>query len=234
MSNCDCSYVQLSDNDRAVPNGTNCLHCGFLKCRNNLVFQNKVEPPAANVQPDFTIFNPAVYLDNVATDFKKSATPCGREGYVSVDPRLISNMHNGQVLYLDRPPTDDAIDPALIYSDPRIRNYRGQYADYADVKSGQIMYYVDNNFRDVLYAPVFANAAQVVGYVHRTPVDDVWLEYDRQPLKVADCLRTKGRTYEGGLSFLEQTTETREDLMHLQSRRMNRTRFAPTTDPTYG
>ena len=149
LSSCDCyncaNNLYLSTKNYA----NNCDFSPYFECENKLFFKNQIEP---NNKNGSTFLNPTNISKSYASDFYAidcSKSPIGNFngiGYSSTDPRLISSMHNGQVLVLDKPPIDENIKLKNVYTDPRLKYYGQKYNDYRDINSGQILYYVYNSY----------------------------------------------------------------------------------------
>ena len=201
------------------------INCRFSPkddCYNNQVFRKDLEPAGKH---GYENLNPKVMSDVYASDF----APVNKDKtlYGSTDPRLISAFHNGQRLLLDRPPCDDSIKLADIYTDPQLKNYGKNYNTYTDIKAGQIMYYIDKSIEDPFFTPNFATTARAIGSIYKDPMSAIKPNYDRIPIKCRNPVITKGANYTGGSSFMEDTDFQREDILALQMRRMNRERWEP-------
>lgn len=186
---------------------------------NKKPFKSQIEP--LNKQ-GFEYINPKAISNSYATDFYNY-----ENGYLSYDPRLISAFHNGQRMVLDSPPIDNSIKLCQVYTDPTLSNYGKKYNSYADVNTGDILYYIDKSREDTMYEPLFENPARVQGVMYQDPMGTVYPEYKRVPVKNNNVMSTKNRRYSYGLSAIDDINEFREDIIHLQMRRADRKRYEP-------
>ena len=221
-------------------------NCDFDNFRNNEIFKFKVEP---NDEKSYLLLNSDAYTNMYDKDFYpicggnstpnpnstqifdrppiygdsmyNNVTKGCRGGYVSSDPRLISAVHSGDKIILDRPPLFGEVKLKDIYTDPSLDNYGKRYRNYADIKTGQIMYYFDKSISGNYFNPVFVNESVAVGRNYRDPMDSYKPSYERLPVK------DKNRQgYKECLSFLADTNESREDLISFQMKKMNRQKYA--------
>ena len=221
ISSCNCYGCKASDFDLNMQTPKNCDTSPYFDCVNTLYFKTQVEP--AN-KKGYEFINPENISNAYATDFHKH-----KDIYKSNDPRLISGAHNGQVLELDRPPTDHHIKLCDIYSDPNMVNFGKQhYYNYEDIKAGDILYYNDKSIEDSLFHPVFENPAIIESKLYKDPMSGIaYPEYVRTPILNDNLLKTKNRKYRYGSSYINDTNEFREDIIHLQMRPQDRTRYMP-------
>jgi hypothetical protein len=225
LSSCDCYNCSdnLYINQKRYSN--NCDFNPYFECKNRLKFKEQIEPLN---DKGYTFLNPESVSKAYAPDFYKidcSDVPQGY-AYTSTDPRLISIMHNGQVLPLDRPPTDESIKLKDIYTDPKMNYYGKRYNEYQDINVGQILYYIDKSIEDDLFQPVFENPSEVQGTIYKDPMGATYPEYARTPIKNNNVLKTKNRTYTYGLSSIDDINEFREDIIHKQMRVNDRSRYS--------
>lgn len=231
LSSCDCySCMNKSKNFINNKNKTNCNFSPALECKERIIFKNQIEPLD---KIGYNIINPEAIQNLYANDFyeieckrDEMNDSCPKKVYTSPDPRLISIYHGGQKLALDRPPLDPNIKLKDIYTDKSNKNYKNIYKDYADIKGGQIMYYIDKSIEDDLFQPVFENASNVTGQIYKDPMGGTYPEYERVPIKNNNVLNTRNRTYEYGLSSINDQNEFREDIIHLQMRPEDRRRYS--------
>jgi hypothetical protein len=231
QSSCDCYNCKNNMYILEKQSPKNCNFSPYFECNNRLTFKNQNEP--AN-KIGYEYLNPYATSKSLASDFYK--VDCGKDPtmgncsttlYSSTDPRLISAAHNGQILSLDSPPIDESIKLSEVYTDPRLKYYGQKYNNYSDINAGQITYYVDKSIEDTLFQPLFENPSNVTGKIYKDPMSSVYPEYHRTPIKNNNVLKTKNRIYTNGLSWLDDSNETREDIMHLQMRQHDRSRYEP-------
>jgi len=221
LSSCNCYGCKASDFDLNMQNPKNCDTSPYFDCIDTLSFKTQVEPTN---KKGYEFINPENISNAYATDFYKH-----KDIYKSNDPRLISGAHNGQVLELDRPPTSHNVKLRDIYIDPNMANFGKQhYSNYEDIKAGDILYYNDKSIEDALFYPIFENPAIIEGKLYKDPMSGIaYPEYDRIPIYNNNVLKTKNRKYRYGLSYINDTNEFREDIIHLQNRPQDSKRYMP-------
>ena len=208
--------------DSGTPCNMSVYNCNFSSdCVKDRIFkveknsQQQSENRYINLNPK-AITN--AYYKNV---YEIDNTACNTKGYGSTHPKLISAFHNGQRLELDYPPLDPDIKLADIYTNPNLVNYGKKYNNYSDINVGNIMYYVDNEIKPAFFGPLFTNDSVTVGTNYIDPMSSIKPNYQRIPIK-----NSNKKGYSGCLSFIDDTSETREDIMSLQMRPNNRKRYA--------
>jgi len=140
------------------------------------------------------------------------------------DPRLYHAGH-GQWMALDTPPLTSSMTLLEIPHDPKLNRYGQNYRDYEDITEGQIMYYVDKSISRPFFEPNFTTTAEVRGRLYQDPMGAVKPQYHRIPIKQYNTVGSPRNNYEGGLSWIEDTTNHREDIMALQQIRNNQQKY---------
>lgn len=158
------------------------------------------------------------------TNVERSA--CGTRGVTSkFDGSLVSVGHGGERTVLNKPPLDGSVDWNTVNDLEYLNNYGQNYENYSDVEPGQITYYTDKSREDAFYQPLFTRQVETMGYLYTDPMDSVKAQYIRLPLP-EDSLEKKCK-YEGGLSWIQDSTNHREDMLALQMEKTNRSRWMP-------
>ena len=201
----------------------------YFECLNVKKFSSGIEP---QVREGLTPLNPQVLQDKYSTQFApvkgcKETGSCPSVQWASPDPRLISAAHNGQVLTLDNPPITSGMKLSRVSVDPMLDGYGQGYKGYEDVNAGQIMYYIDHSIEDPFFVPTFALSAEATGLLYRDPMGAMKPQYDRVPLRRDDPLGPQRNNYVGGLSWMQDSLEQREDIMARQMSRSNQERWSP-------
>lgn len=197
----------------------------YFECFDKSVFKTTILP---DIDDKYIELNPEVVLNAYDQDFRKyECTYDGitRDVYASNDPRLISIFHNGQLLTLDVPPQTDGVKLADVYDD-KLTNYGQKYKGYEDVNAGQISYYVDKSISEPFFQPIFARNARMFATLYQDPMGSMKPQYDRQPLNRFNPIDTKNRVYYGGLSWIEDSCESREDIISRQMRKTNQQKYS--------
>lgn len=237
-TSCNCGKCQFLKAPQEIGTPTNmsvrnCQFSPYYDCYNSNIFRADIEP---RNKKGYTILNPQLNISHTAPDFIPVVCPvssgCNNtgsrkpSGFVSNDPRLVSVAHGGQVLTLDRPPTDSTVRLEDINTDDSLRKYGQCYKNYSDINAGQITYYIDKSIQDPFFEPVFSTPALAVGEVYKDPMGAFKPQYTRyianpnEPCGKTDC-------FPGCLSWIDDSTFHREDLMASQMRKHNEQRYEP-------
>ena len=163
------------------------------------------------------------------------SSSCRGVTYLNSDPRLF-NAAGGTWLQLDRPPIETDTKLKDLVTDKSLDNYGQNYKSYNDVNAGQILYYIDRNLQDAFYEPIFSKKATAVGTMYKDPMGNMRPQYDRIPNQKYDPILGNPCDVSGEycLSWMKDTQHHREDLLALQMRSSNETRFAPRWTNTLG
>jgi len=193
-------------------------------------FLSSIQPNP--VKHGYTILNPSAVKNKLATDFNyiENCNPpvsCNKKQFMSMDPRLISVQHSGQVLSLDTPPITVDIPLDQISTDSSLDNYGQNYKDYSDVSAGQITYYIDKSQEDPFFLPNFATSANTKGYLYQDPMSSIKPQYTRQSLFENNRFKPTRSKFTGCLSSIEDSLSFREDLMARQMLKRNQQRYEP-------
>lgn len=183
---------------------------------NNGIFEKKI--PNFNNRDNYNILNPH---GESSTDFFKTTF-----GYTSLDPRLYDAARNNR-LTLDKPPPDGNIQMENIYKNPTLEKYKcGVYKNgYSGVKAGQIVYYESSQTSVPFVRPVFMESATMNSINYTNPMGGKSIVYTREPIKNPDFLNTKRREYDGGLSWLRDSSFFREDIISRQQIKNNEQKY---------
>jgi hypothetical protein len=200
--------TNMSIRDCKIPKG--------LLCENSLYFRSNVEK-----KDDYVFLNKA---EKYSCDF----IPVGfeKEQWTSKDPRLISAARSGQSMVLDQPPIDGAISLSKISTDKSLDGYGKNYNTYSDINAGHITYYVNNSLREAHFEPLFTSNARTTGKLYRDPMGAFKPQYERELfIKRRDPINSDKNSYEGELSWIQDTQEHREDILSLNMRKHNEQRW---------
>ena len=218
-------------NSGGIPSNMSIRDCkipSIFECHDRKQFRYDIEPKNNH---GYVNLNPDVVQEKYASDFKRMNCSgdqnCPKIQYASQDPRLISVAHGGQVLTLDRPPLETEPKLDTISSDIKLDCYGKGYRTYSDINAGQIMYYIDKSRQDPFYLPNFPTSARAYGTLYRDPMGSFKPQYDRDPLKCDNPLNTTRDNYDGGLSWIQDSQEHRQDLLSRMMRKQNEQRWEP-------
>lgn len=222
-----CTYTPHNNDKDGIPTNMSVRNCNVNAPP--LQFSNTTVQP--NSKEGLTAINPQVYQDKYAKDFRsehcKESSSCPSVQWVSPDPRLISATHFGQRQTLSNPPIDSTVRLNQLDVDEKLNGYGQNYGTYANVNAGQILYYTDHSREDAFYKPLFTDSAMVTGYLYKDPMDALKPVYDRVPIVQNDPMGPKRDNYSGGLSWIQDSTSHREDLMSRQMNIRNQQRWMP-------
>lgn len=233
--NCyNCTHRRYPCEGTGLPTNMSVRNCkvpDMFQCYDRSVFRDDIEPVDKHGK---VIMNPQVITDKLSTDFKAVKCPnpqaCPEIQYASSDPRLVSPAHSGQVLTLDRPPIQATSGTPYLHDismDKRLDNFGQNYTGYHDVNAGDIIYYINRSREDPFYEPLFTTPARAIGTLFQDPMGAMKPQYDRVLLTCKNPLNTQNDTYSGGLSWMQDSSFHREDLLARQMRRANEQRYMP-------
>jgi hypothetical protein len=233
-SSCNCHNCTRKKYREPAGNPTNmsvrgCNFSQYYNCYDENFFRSNIEP---RYKTGYESINPEVIQDKYAKNFaliseNKSRLPKSCENaYISSDPRLISASHNGQVLALDRPPIDSTVCLDDLNNE-NLKEYGKNYNTYSDINAGQIEYYIDKSRSDPFFNPLFTIPSKSIGKVYKDPMGSMKPQYNRHSLVCNSMLDTTNDNYSGGLSWIQDSTSHREDLLSLQMRKRNEQRWMP-------
>lgn len=171
------------------------------------------------LQPDSfseTVMNCKDFNLVEATDFTKT-TEQGIHGYLTMDPRTY-NSPRQQYLLFDTPPLKVKNTQPLHDVYDESNNVKTGFAPYSRLKGGSIIYYKDLN-NDLPYSkPVYDIQAYVQPSILKDPMGQMSTIYKRVPIPSEI---EKSSDY----SFDRDQMEFREDLISLQSQRINKNQY---------
>jgi hypothetical protein len=186
------------------------------------MFHQEVQPKKND---GYIYLNPSAMQSKSAFDFKpfinKQDSFCSKLQYSSADPRLISASHGGQRLTFGNPPIDDK----NYLDELSLDNYGKNYNTYSDINAGNITYYINNSIKDPLFKPIFSIPSRLTSTFYKDPMGSIKPQYYRQPLNYYDPINSDKKYYNGGLSWLEDSQEHREDILSKQMNKINEQRF---------
>lgn len=237
-----CNSVKCDKNNyvlenTGIPTNMSVYNCNFpekldcvLQDSNSLIrIRNDTEPMD---KVGYNFINPQVYSEKYATEFQgfncdsknsKEIIPLpngwlepgnGKQVFTN-DPRLNSASH-AQWITLDQPPIDSSMKLYDIPNDKRLDNYGQNYRTYSDINAGQILYYINKSLDDPISRPVFVNSSNIYSYVYVTPMGGLYPSYVRKPLKDDNFIAPTRNNYEGGLSWIQDSSEQRENITFSQ------------------
>lgn len=159
---------------------------------------------------------------SAANDFYGTTTTT----VTSNDPRLFDTRRNIQTQFED-PPNQSLINPFSVSSTygPNPHIAKNFYPTYADINAGQIRYYADKDIEKIVFKPLFITPATTVDYDFIDPMGTTKHQYVRVPLIITNPISNPDGIPRQTLSFLEDTTNHREDIMIQQMNRINSQRW---------
>ncbi len=160
--------------------------------------------------------NPQVYTSKTATDFVKMPY-----GYITFDPRL--KGIDGQVMPLDKPPITGKTPLRDMYDEST--PYPTGYQSYEDIRDGDIMYYIDKSIQNAFYSPIYSCDTSQTSQIYIDPMGSVKPEYNRVDTW-KNPMNRNGQKYFGCLSSISDSQFQRDDLIALQQRKWNQSRYS--------
>lgn len=181
-------------------------------------FKHSVEPQVARKSWDMDID----VLSNLEYQYRAGNLPLGTPGpFISTDPRLRAPA-SGIKQCIDQPPLQCNIN--MFNLDKNTCSTGNRWKSYNDIDLGDIVYYNDTSIEDTLFPPLFSQEASVEGVMYKDPMGSVKPQYTRCPLPIEDDAQNP-------LSWIRDSQEHRQDLMSLQMRKQNQSRWAPLYTP---
>lgn len=188
---------------------------------NNGAFTTRKIPDVDGNKNNYKILNMHGESSHEFMKIEKSPEHNGQTVYKSMDARLYDAARNDR-LGLDKPPPDGSIDMEKIHNNPTLVNYRcGSYKNYEDIKAGQIVYYTSDKNKNPFSRPVFMEKSTVYGIRYKDPMDTTSDIYIREPIEFNNPMNTLKKEYNGGLSWIQDSSSFREDLIARQKIKMN-------------
>ena len=133
------------------------------------------------------------------------------------DARLMDSSRDYE-MELDIPPTMvfyNLINDN-VYQNPELNGYGKDYKSYSSKQvGGQIQYYIDKELSIPFPRSVYGATSQAVGYSFKDPMDSVKMQFEKS-YPMDSC---------SGLSFLDDSTHQRDDIIALQRRKFNEQRY---------
>uniref|UniRef100_A0A6C0LWS5 Uncharacterized protein n=1 Tax=viral metagenome TaxID=1070528 RepID=A0A6C0LWS5_9ZZZZ len=232
-SSCNCYTQTMQVNNtntntekEGYPTNMSVRNCEFPKYFEDKPFRQVTGP---RKKSGITYLNPDVLTQKYAKDFVKikgGVNCCPSVQYYSSDPRLISSSHNGQVQTLNTPPITGDLPLNKILDDKGLDNYGQNYNDYSSINAGQIMYYNDKSIEDPFFNPNFVTTAKTTAINYKDPMGSIKPQYTRSPLKALRHVGPTRNNYDGCLSWIQDSTGFREDIMALQMKKGNQQKYS--------
>jgi len=227
-----CTQNTYQDPQGGIPTNMSIRDCKvndpYFDCYNTRQFSNTSIQP--NPRSGLTAINPQVFRDKYAKDFFPANCnvdkSCPELQWYSPDPRLVSIPHLGQRQTLSNPPLDSSVCLDQVAVSEELNGYGQKYASYSDINAGQILYYTDHSREDPFFEPLFTNSAKVTGHLYKDPMGALKPRGDREPM-VQGTLGQKRDKYPGCLSWMQDSTAHREDIMSKQMNVANQSRWEP-------
>jgi len=174
--------------------------------------------------------NPQSYTNKIVPGFGmvpcQTDKTCPNPSWMSWDPRLFS-VTRANYLPLDRPPTYGTVKMKNIYNDGYTYENALGYQSYNDIGDGNVTYYIDKSIEDAFYKPVFSEPAEEYSELFVDPMGGIKPEYNRRALiNTENPAITTAKSYPYCLSFIQDSQSQREDLMALQTRKMNQSKWS--------
>ena len=212
---------------------TDCNFSDYFDCYPNHIIKTQQEPVSG--KHGRVILNPGVIgkdkysrYYNTINAKKCPGSSCPGTTYLNSDPRLYNAMA-ATWMQLDSPPLESTPKLDTLSTDNSLNRYGQGYKSYADVNAGQILYYIDRQTEDAFYEPLYSTKAKAVGTLYQDPMGAIKPQWERFPNEKYDPILGNKYDINGyvGSSFMKDSQFHREDLLALQMRKHNETRYEP-------
>lgn len=209
------------------PSGTCNTQC--VPYDNTMLYTKKIDS-----KPGSYILNTGLWKGRESTDFSPDRCDikgCPENVYKSYDPRLVSIVRGSEPMRLNEPPKNNSISFWDIYKDKSISSQNANRIDpYPLIDKGNITYYVDKEISPPFFQPNFNTTGLTTSYLYKDPMGNVKVTYDRVPIIPSlcpdrNCTRTKPNRCTSNLSFLNDSTFHREDILSHQYRVRNQQKY---------
>lgn len=202
-----------------------CTPSDYFDCYNRVELKREIQPQ--NKQ-GWRELNPQAYTNKIAEGFNPIGCKiggCPQPSFISMDPRQYDQAR-AEYLPLDRPPIDGNVRLKNVY-DPSIDDYGIGFTPYEQIRDGQIIYYIDKSIEDAFYKPVFSEPALETAQMFVDPMTSFKPEYNRQAMvNTENPTTTTAMYYPYCLSSIQDSQSHREDLMALQQRKNNQSKWS--------
>jgi hypothetical protein len=235
-SSCDCYECTRDKYEpaRGVPTNMSVRGCQYASnydCFPRTLTKVQEEPRNLN---GFDILSPEIpkklypYMQKINPD-----STCAGVTYINSDPRLY-NAYAATWLRLDTPPMYSAQKIDTLPYNNNLYKYGQDYSSYADIDGGNIMYYIDKSIEDPLFNPLFSKKSAEISTLYKDPMGNFKPEYARIPIgqgigeynPIINNTNTENSTTDYCLSSMRDTQYQREDILALQMRKNNQTRYS--------
>jgi hypothetical protein len=219
-----------------------CSYSNFADCYEKQLFKLQQEPDDdCNSRkscdrlnsPNILRLNESVYSDKTNNTYNAINSencinsPCEGTTYFNSDPRLY-NAAAGTWMQLDSPPVQVTNKIDSLNTDSSLDFYGQRYRSYADVNSGQILYYIDKEIENAFYKPIFSKKVTDIGFLYKDPMGNLKPEYNHVPNEKYDRINGDPCDVAGeyGLSWMKDTQYHREDLLAKQMWKQNQEKYS--------
>jgi hypothetical protein len=190
-------------------------------------FSRQIQPED---KTEHYVLNPKSYANKTAPDFGKipcqTASSCPAPSWMSWDPRLFSVTRVGYTP-LDRPPPAGEVRLKNTYKNGYTYDRAIGFHGYEELEDGDITYYIDKSIENPFFKPVFSEPAQEYSSIFVDPMGSIKPEYNRVALvNTENPTVTTPESYPYCLSFIQDSQSHREDIMALQTRKMNQSKWS--------
>ena len=182
----------------------------------------------------YNMLNPQSVKSKYSNKFDRIKVD-GKDVFITSTPdgSVKSNMHDGQYTLVDVPFRDSGLDLNeldRIYTDDSFKQHKTGFKNYKDIEGGDILYYVDKRNEEPFYSPVFSSDFNTTSVMYKDPMGGMRPQYIRHPNK--DTNKITGRkSFDYSLSWIEDSNETREDILSRQIQKLNQNRWSSRWGP---
>lgn len=220
-------FVQPEPNDAkscslGIPN---CNISPAFFCGNSQVYKQDIQPVHKKDE--------IIPLNSLGLRYAKGYTPVNCSdgscpyGFEGHNPKLIDTPR-AQLLILDKPHLTGEVAVGNVCHDeiytPYYSQYGKNYANYSNMNTGQIQYYISTDQTDAYFKPNFIDPALVHHETFIDPMGVIRPQYSRQTIKQYDWDKCNKDECD---SLTHDTLEFRQELMEKQMRKQNEQRWEP-------
>ena len=154
-------------------------------------------------------------LDEKSPYFRKTAD--GMYTSTTADARLVDSRHSHNQ-QLNEPPLQVVYNMFNdnVSGNPRLKDCGRNYTDYASINYGQIRYYIGDDLAEPFPSPVYGMRSKSTGMMYKNPMDNIVPTFTKA---------YSTEILEDGLSFINDTTKFRDDIISRQQRIHNSQKY---------
>jgi hypothetical protein len=210
-----CNILKMEINDECYKNNYGLPYCDnekLFECVDKILYKCEKFNECCKEEKCYKKINCDMGI-KLSECFKLDDKDCC--GYTKKNDGRLSSARSTSMT-LDMPPYEGDVPLNKVYSEKLNDIKTGFYKNYEDIKSGQIIYYDDNELSKPFYNPNFILESDVNYIMYKDPMGSIKPVYEKN---ITSSCQIKGP------KWLTYSTHHREDLMSKQMNVMNQTRY---------